>query len=218
MALLEALGDQIKRRQWKQIYLGRSQNYSFKTTRQLKHWMSVRKQKHTVFAKKGMTPVLHAEDLWSYQKGRTGNAGVGWRGLLTRYCQNRLCLVNRKLPEYSLWSICLLLKSISCRLFIYNFKDNLIYKTSSAEMWVLIYKHHLLHLWLMDCYESELINLQGFIEYLSGKKKKKRSVFMVARWLHLPGKLKMAGPTSCWAEGGGWWAVGRMVKWVMNTC
>ena len=40
-------------------------------------------------------------------------------------------------------------------------------------MWVLIYKRHLLHLWLMDCYESELINLQGFIEYLSGKKKKK---------------------------------------------
>ena len=165
MALLEALGDQIKRRQWKQIYLGRSQNYSFKTTRQLKHWMSVRKQKHTVFAKQGMTPVLHAEDLWSYQKGRTGNAGVGRRDLLTRYCRNRLCLVNRKLPECSWWSICLLLKSISCRLFIYNFKDNLIYKTSSAEMWVLIYKRHLLHLWLMDCY-----------------------------------------------------AVGRTVKWVMNTC
>lgn len=44
-------------------------------------------------------------------------------------------------------------------LFIYNFKDNLIYKTFSAETWVLISKHHLLHLWLMDCYESELINL-----------------------------------------------------------
>ena len=46
-------------------------------------------------------------------------------------------------------------------------------------MWVLIYKRHLLHLWLMDCYESELINLQGFIEYLSGKKKKKG----VSSWL-----------------------------------
>ena len=171
MALLEELGDQVKRRQWEQIYLGRSLNYSFKTTRQLKHWMSVRKRKHMVFAKKGMTPILRAVDLWSYQKGRTGNVGVGWRGLLTRYCQNRLCLMNRKLPEYCLWSICLLLKSISCRLFIYNFKDNLICKTSSAEMWVLIYKHHLLHLWLMDCYESEPINLQGFLEYLSGKKK-----------------------------------------------
>ena len=171
MALLEELGDQIQRRQWEQIYLGRSLNYCFKTTRQLKHWMSVRKRKHTVFAKKGMTPILRAVDLWSYQKGRTGNVGVGWRGLLTRYCRNRLCLMNRKLPEYCLWSICLLLKSISCRLFIYNFKDNLICKTSSPEMWVLIYKHHLLHLWLMDCYESEPINLQEFIEYLSGEKK-----------------------------------------------
>ena len=37
MALLEELGDQVKRRQWEQIYLGRSLNYSFKTTRQLKH-------------------------------------------------------------------------------------------------------------------------------------------------------------------------------------
>ena len=150
-----------------------------KKTSQLKHWISVRKRKHTVFAKKGTTPILHVMDLWSYQKGRTGNVGVGWRGLLSRHGWNRLCLVNRKLPEYCLWSICLLLKSISCRLFIYNFKDNLICKTSSAEMWVLIYKHHLLHLWLMDCYESELINLQGIIEYLSGKKKKKG----VSSWL-----------------------------------
>lgn len=55
-------------------------------------------------------------------------------------------------------------------LFIYNFKDNLICKTSSAEMWVLISKHHLLCLWLMDCYESELINLLGLIEYWPGKK------------------------------------------------
>lgn len=57
-------------------------------------------------------------------------------------------------------------------LFIYNFKDNLICKTSSAEMWVLISKHHLLCLWLMDCYESELINLLGLIEYWPGKRKK----------------------------------------------
>lgn len=45
-------------------------------------------------------------------------------------------------------------------LFIYNLKDNLICKKSSfAEMRVLISEHHLLHLELMDCYESELINL-----------------------------------------------------------
>lgn len=68
-------------------------------------------------------------------------------------------LLPWKLPEYCLPTLCLLLKSISCMLFIYNFKDNLTCKISSAEMWVLISKHHLLHLWLMDCYESELINL-----------------------------------------------------------
>lgn len=83
--------------------------------------------------------------------------GVG--GPLARYCRNCFCWVNRKLPDYCLLNICLLLKSILRMLFIYNFKDNLICKTSSAEMWVLIYKHHLLHLWLMDCYESDLINL-----------------------------------------------------------
>ena len=118
---------------------------------------------------------------------------MGWRGLLSRHGRNCLCLVNRKLPEYCLWSICLLLKSISCRLFIYNFKDNLICKTSSAEMWVLIYKHHLLHLWLMDCYESELINLQGFIEYLSGKKKKE-----CLHGCHVTASARKA--EDCWAR------------------
>lgn len=88
------------------------------------------------------------------EQSRPGN-----EGLLARYCRNRFCLQNGKLPEYCLLNICLLLKSIPRMLFIYNFKDNLICKTSSAEMWVLISKHHLLYLWLMYCYESELINL-----------------------------------------------------------
>ena len=37
IALLEGLGDQIKKRQWEQIYLGRSLNYSFKATSQGTH-------------------------------------------------------------------------------------------------------------------------------------------------------------------------------------
>lgn len=58
-------------------------------------------------------------------------------------------------------------------LFIYNLKDNLICKKSSfAETRVLISEHHLLHLELMDCYESELINLYGLIEYQFEKKNK----------------------------------------------
>lgn len=82
--------------------------------------------------------------------------GRAWRAynkllpkLLLLAKQKASCVLN----------ICLLLKSISRMLFIYNFKDNLICKTSSAEMWVLISKLHFLHLRLMDCYESELINL-----------------------------------------------------------
>lgn len=80
-------------------------------------------------------------------------------GLLARERTHHIFLLDWKLPEYCLLNIRLLLKSIPRMLFIYNFKDNLTCKISSAEMWVLISKHHLLRLRLMDCYESELINL-----------------------------------------------------------
>lgn len=68
-----------------------------------------------------MSSILDVMDLWFYQ-GREGRQGV--EGLLTRYRQNRFFLLNWKLPEYCLLNICLLLKSTSRMLFIYNFKDN----------------------------------------------------------------------------------------------
>ena len=46
----------------------------------------------------------------------------------------------------------------------------------------------------MDCYESELINLQGFIEYLSGKKKKKECL----HGCHVTASARKA--EDCWAR------------------